>query len=227
MATKTITHWIDGKPYERAPERTGDVWTPATGEVQAKVAFATPAIVDEAVESASRASVSWRSSSLAKRTKILFAYRQLVDRHKADIAKLLTLEHGKVTADAMGEVQRGLEVIEFACGIADLQKGEFSENLSTEVDCYSIRQPLGVVAGITPFNFPAMVPMWMYPLAIATGNTFILKPSERDPSASILCAQLFAQAGLPPGVFNVVHGDKVAVDRILEHPKIQAVSFVG
>jgi malonate-semialdehyde dehydrogenase (acetylating)/methylmalonate-semialdehyde dehydrogenase len=227
MATKTIAHWIDGKLHERTPERTGDVFNPATGEVQAKVAFATPAIVDEAVESAARASASWRSASLAKRMKILFAFRDLVDRHKGEIAKLLTLEHGKVTADAMGEVQRGLEVIEFACGIADLAKGEFSENVSTEVDCYSIRQPLGVVAGITPFNFPAMVPMWMYPIAIACGNTFVLKPSERDPSASILCAQLFAEAGLPPGVFNVVHGDKVAVDRILEHPKIAAVSFVG
>jgi malonate-semialdehyde dehydrogenase (acetylating)/methylmalonate-semialdehyde dehydrogenase len=150
-----------------------------------------------------------------------------VEHHKTDIAKLLTLEHGKVTADALGEVQRGLEVIDFACGIADLSKGEFSENVSTEVDAYSIRQPLGVVAGITPFNFPAMVPMWMYPLAIACGNTFLLKPSERDPSASILCAQLFAQAGLPPGVLNVVHGDKIAVDRILEHPRIAAVSFVG
>ena len=227
MATTQITHWIDGKLYERAPERTGDVYNPATGEVQAKVAFATPAIVDEAVESAARASVAWRSSSLAKRTKILFAFRNLVDQRKADIARCLTLEHGKVTADAMGEVQRGLEVIEFACGIADLAKGEYSENVSTEVDSYSIRQPLGVVAGITPFNFPAMVPMWMYPLAIACGNTFVLKPSERDPSASMLCAQLFADAGLPPGVFNVVHGDKVCVDRLLEHPKIAAVSFVG
>jgi malonate-semialdehyde dehydrogenase (acetylating)/methylmalonate-semialdehyde dehydrogenase len=225
--SKLITHWIDGKSYERAPERAGDVYNPATGAVQAKVAFATPAIVDEAVESAARASATWRTSSIAKRTKILFAFRELVDRHKGEIAKLLTLEHGKVTADAMGEVQRGLEVIEFACGIADLAKGEFSENVSTDVDCYSIRQPLGVVAGITPFNFPAMVPMWMYPLAIACGNTFILKPSERDPSAAILCAQLLAEAGLPPGVFNVVHGDKVAVDRILEHPKISAVSFVG
>jgi malonate-semialdehyde dehydrogenase (acetylating)/methylmalonate-semialdehyde dehydrogenase len=224
---KLINHWIDGKSYEKGAERTGDVFNPATGEVQAKVAFATPAVVDEAVEAAVRASVSWRSSSIAKRTKILFAFRELVDRHKGEIAKLLTLEHGKVTADAMGEVNRGLEVIEFACGVADLAKGEFSENVSTEVDCYSIRQPLGVVAGITPFNFPAMVPMWMYPLAIATGNTFVLKPSERDPSASIFCAQLFAEAGLPPGVFNVVHGDKVAVDRILEHPKISAVSFVG
>ena len=227
MATKLITHWIDGKPDPRAAERTGDVWNPATGEVQAKVAFATPGIVDDAVESAWRAARSWCSSSIAKRSKILFAFRDLVDRHKAELARLLTLEHGKVTADAMGEVQRGLEVIEFACGIADLAKGEFSENVSTEVDCYSIRQPLGVVAGITPFNFPAMVPMWMYPLAIACGNTFVLKPSERDPSAALLCAQLLADAGLPPGVFNVVHGDKVAVDRILEHPKIAAVSFVG
>ncbi|MGE5181853.1 MAG: CoA-acylating methylmalonate-semialdehyde dehydrogenase [Acidobacteriota bacterium] len=224
---KTITHWIDGKPYERTAERTGDVFNPATGEVQAKVAFASPSVVDEAVESAWRASQTWRGSSIAKRQKILFAFRDLVDRNKHEIARLLTLEHGKVTADAMGEVQRGLEVIEFACGIADLGKGEFSENVSTEVDCYSIRQPLGVVAGITPFNFPAMVPMWMYPIAIACGNTFVLKPSERDPSAANYCAQLLADAGLPPGVFNVVHGDKVAVDRILEHPRISAVSFVG
>jgi len=223
----TINHWIDGKPYARAPERSGDVYNPATGAVQAKVAFASPSVVDEAVDAAARAAQTWRSSSLAKRTKILFAFRDLVDRHKGEIAKLLTLEHGKVTADAMGEVQRGLEVIEFACGIADLAKGEFSENVSTDVDCYSIRQPLGVVAGITPFNFPAMVPMWMYPLAIACGNTFVLKPSERGPSASMLCAQLLADAGLPAGVFNVVHGDKAAVDRILEHPKIAAVSFVG
>ncbi|HEY3801607.1 MAG TPA: CoA-acylating methylmalonate-semialdehyde dehydrogenase [Kofleriaceae bacterium] len=223
----TITHWIDGKASTRAPERTGDVFNPATGDVQAKVAFATPAIVDEAVESAWHAAQSWSHTSIAKRTKILFAYRQLVDKHQAELAKLLTLEHGKVTADAMGEVQRGLEVIEFACGIADLAKGEYSENVSTEVDTYSIRQPLGVVAGITPFNFPAMVPMWMYPIAIACGNTFVLKPSERDPSAANLCAQLFADAGLPPGVFNVVHGDKVAVDRLLEHPKVAAISFVG
>jgi malonate-semialdehyde dehydrogenase (acetylating)/methylmalonate-semialdehyde dehydrogenase len=226
MAT-TINHWIDGKLTTRAPERTGDVFNPATGEVQAKVAFATPAVVDEAVDAAARAATTWRSSSIAKRTKILFAFRELVDKHKHELAKLLTLEHGKVTADALGEVQRGLEVIEFACGIADLGKGEYSENVSTEVDAYSIRQPLGVVAGITPFNFPAMVPMWMYPLAIACGNTFVLKPSERDPSAAMLCAKLLADAGLPPGVFNVVHGDKVAVDRILEHPKIAAVSFVG
>jgi malonate-semialdehyde dehydrogenase (acetylating)/methylmalonate-semialdehyde dehydrogenase len=227
MATRIIPHWIDGKTYDRAPERTGDVWNPATGEVQAKVAFATPTVVDEAVEAAWRASQTWRHSSIAKRTKILFAFRELLDKHKVEVAKLLTLEHGKVTADAIGEVSRGLEVVEFACGIADLVKGEHSENVSTEVDSYSIRQPLGVVAGITPFNFPAMVPMWMYPIAIACGNTFVLKPSERDPSAANFCAQLLADAGLPPGVFNVVHGDKVAVDRLLEHPKIAAISFVG
>jgi malonate-semialdehyde dehydrogenase (acetylating)/methylmalonate-semialdehyde dehydrogenase len=224
---KQINHWIDGKHYERAAERTGDVFNPATGEVQAKVAFATPAVVDEAVESAWKASQTWRHASIAKRTKVLFAFRQLVDKHTVELAKLLTLEHGKVTADANGEVQRGLEVIEFACGIADLSKGEFSENVSTEVDTYSIRQPLGVVAGITPFNFPAMVPMWMFPIAIACGNTFILKPSERDPSAANFMAQLLTDAGLPPGVFNVVHGDKVAVDRLLEHPKVAAISFVG
>jgi len=227
MATKMIAHWIDGKPYDRAADRHGDVYNPATGEVQAKVAFASSSVVDEAVESAARAAQSWRSVSLAKRTKVLFAYRQLVDKHQHDIARILTLEHGKVTGDALGEVNRGLEVIEFACGIADLAKGEYSENVSTEVDSYSIRQPLGVVAGITPFNFPAMVPMWMYPIAIACGNTFVLKPSERDPSCSTFCAQLLADAGLPPGVFNVVHGDKVAVDRLLEHPKVAAISFVG
>ncbi len=224
---KTITHWIDGKAYDKTAERHGDVYNPATGEVQAHVALATPALVDEAVESAHKASLTWRSTSIAKRTKILFAFRELMNKHTGDIARLLTLEHGKVTGDAMGEVQRGLEVIEFACGIADLAKGEYSENVSTEVDSYSIRQPLGVVVGITPFNFPAMVPMWMYPLAIACGNTFILKPSERDPSAANFCAQLLADAGLPPGVFTVVHGDKVAVDRLLEHPKVSAISFVG
>ena len=222
-----ITHWIDGKPSDKTAERHGEVYNPATGEVSARVAFASPSLVDEAVESAWKASQTWRSVSIAKRTKIMFAFRQLVDKHQHELAKLLTLEHGKVTADALGEVNRGLEVIEFACGIADLGKGEYSENVSTEVDSYSIRQPLGVVAGITPFNFPAMVPMWMYPIAIACGNTFVLKPSERDPSCANFCAQLLADAGLPPGVFNVVHGDKVAVDRLLEHPKISAISFVG
>jgi len=224
---KTISHWIDGKLYERGAERHGDVFNPATGDVQGKVAFATPSVIDDAVEAAWRASQSWRSISITKRTKILFAFRELVDKHQHELARLVTLEHGKVVGDALGEVNRGLEVIEFACGIADLVKGEYSENVSTEVDAYSIRQPLGVVAGITPFNFPVMVPMWMYPIAIACGNTFVLKPSERDPSASLFCAQLLADAGLPPGVFNIVHGDKVAVDRLLEHPKVAAVSFVG
>src|SRR5512144_800579 len=227
MATKTITHWIDGKPHERAADRHGDVFNPATGEVQAQVAFASPSVVDEAVDAAARAAETWRSVSIAKRTKILFAFRQLVDKHQGELARLLTLEHGKVLSDALGEVARGLEVVEFACGIAELTKGEFSENVSTEVDSYSIRQPLGVVAGITPFNFPAMVPMWMYPIAIACGNTFVLKPSEKDPSAANFCARLFSEAGLPDGVFNVVHGDKVAVDAILDHPEIAAVSFVG
>ncbi|CAN5920951.1 CoA-acylating methylmalonate-semialdehyde dehydrogenase [soil metagenome] len=223
----TINHWIDGKAYEKTAERHGDVYNPATGEVSGKVAMATPSLVDEAVESAWKASQTWRSVSIAKRTKIMFAFRQLVDKNQHELAKLLTLEHGKVTGDALGEVNRGLEVIEFACGIAALAKGEYSENVSTEVDAYSIRQPLGVVAGITPFNFPAMVPMWMYPIAIACGNTFILKPSERDPSCANFCAQLLADAGLPPGVFSVVHGDKVAVDRLLDHPKVAAISFVG
>ncbi|MBE7453099.1 MAG: CoA-acylating methylmalonate-semialdehyde dehydrogenase [Kofleriaceae bacterium] len=224
---ETIPHWIAGKPYDRAAERHGDVYNPATGAVQARVAFATPAVVDDAVAAAAAALPAWRATSLARRTKIMFAFRELVDRRKEDIAALLTREHGKVPSDALGEVNRGLEVIEFACGIADLIKGEYSENVSTEVDSYAIRQPLGVVAGITPFNFPAMVPMWMYPLAIACGNTFVLKPSERDPSAANFCAQLMMEAGLPPGVLNVVHGDKVAVDRLLEHPQVAAVSFVG
>src|SRR5262249_26622270 len=202
--TSTITHWIGGKPYDRRPDRHGDVFNPATGDVQAQVALASPAVVDEAVSSATTAAQTWRTTSLARRSKILFAFREKVDRYKTDIAAILTREHGKVPSDALGEVQRGLEVIEFACGIPDLLKGEFSENVSTDVDVYSIRQPLGVVAGITPFNFPAMVPMWMYPIAIACGNTFILKPSERDPSASSFCAQLMKDAGLPDGVLNVV-----------------------
>jgi malonate-semialdehyde dehydrogenase (acetylating)/methylmalonate-semialdehyde dehydrogenase len=224
---ETVQHWIGGQPFERAAERHGEVFDPATGAVQARVAFASPAEVDEAVAAAAAALPGWRATSLARRTKIMFAFRDLVDRHKEDIAAILTREHGKVPSDALGEVNRGLEVIEFACGIAELIKGEYSENVSTEVDSYAIRQPLGVVAGITPFNFPAMVPMWMYPLAIACGNTFVLKPSERDPSAANYCAELFRRAGLPPGVLNVVHGDKVAVDRLLEHPQVAAISFVG
>ncbi len=222
-----ITHWIDGKPYDGEPGATGPVFDPATGVQTKEVALGSQAVVDQAVDAARGALDDWRDISIAKRTSILFAFRELVDRHSEDLAKLLVAEHGKVINDARGEVQRGLENVEFACGIGQLIKGDFSENVSTNVDSYAIRQSLGVVAGITPFNFPAMVPMWMYPLAIACGNTFVLKPSEKDPSASMLSAELLAEAGLPDGVFNVVNGDKVAVDRILEHPDIAAVSFVG
>jgi malonate-semialdehyde dehydrogenase (acetylating)/methylmalonate-semialdehyde dehydrogenase len=224
---KLIQHWIDGKPHTAAPERTGPVFDPATGHQAAGVALASIQEVDLAIQAAKDALPAWRDTSLAARTRIMFAFRDLVERHSDDLARLLVAEHGKVLSDAGGEIQRGLENIEFACGISQLVKGEMSENVSTKVDSYSLRQPLGVVAGITPFNFPAMVPMWMYPLAIACGNTFVLKPSEKDPSASMLSAELLQQAGLPDGVFNVVHGDKVAVDRLLEHPEVAAVSFVG
>ncbi len=223
----SITHWIAGKPWDGPVNRWGDVYNPARGETSARVAFADAAAVDAAVAAAAEAARSWGRTSLAARARILFAFRELVERRKRELAEILTREHGKVLSDALGEVNRGLEVIEFACGLPHLLKGEFSENVSTDVDSYSIRQPLGVVAGITPFNFPAMVPMWMYPLAIACGNAFILKPSEKDPSAAQFSAELFAEAGLPPGVFSVVHGDKAAVDAILSHPGIQAVSFVG
>jgi malonate-semialdehyde dehydrogenase (acetylating) / methylmalonate-semialdehyde dehydrogenase len=224
---KRITHWIDGKPWGGTSERHGDVHDPATGQVTGQVDFATPAEVDAAVAAASHAFTTWRRASLTKRTSVLFAFRELVARHRDELAALLTAEHGKVHSDALGEVSRGLEVVEFACGIPQLLKGGFSENVSTSVDSYSIRQPLGVVAGITPFNFPAMVPMWMFPIAIACGNTFVLKPSEKDPSASVRLGELWAEAGLPAGVFNVVQGDKVAVDGLLEHPDVKAVSFVG
>jgi malonate-semialdehyde dehydrogenase (acetylating)/methylmalonate-semialdehyde dehydrogenase len=223
----TLAHWINGRFENGKGERKGDVFNPATGEVQKQVPYASVEEVDRAIGAASKALESWRHASIATRTRILFAFRELVNTHKDDLAKMLTLEHGKVFSDAQGEVQRGLEVVEFACGLAHLLKGEISENVSTEVDSYSLRQPVGVVAGITPFNFPAMVPMWMYPLAIACGNTFVLKPSERDPSVTNFTAELLAKAGLPEGVFNVVHGDKVAVDRLLEHPEVGALSFVG
>ncbi len=221
-----VSHWLNGKSAVTDGRR-GPVFNPATGEQTREVSLASVADVDAAVASAKEAWQSWRSVSLARRTRVLFAFRELVERRKDELASLLTSEHGKVHSDALGEVSRGLEVIEFACGIAELSKGEYSENVSTEVDSYSIRQPLGVVAGITPFNFPAMVPMWMYPIAIACGNTFVLKPSEKDPSVTNFCAELLKQAGLPDGVFNIVHGDKVAVDRLLEHPDVQAISFVG
>ncbi len=224
---ETLQHWINGRLVAGSGDRRGDVFNPATGEVQKDVTYASVEDVDAAVATAKKASATWGNASLAQRTRVLFAYRELVNRHKDDIARMLTMEHGKVFSDAQGEVQRGLEVIEFACGLAHLLKGEISENVSTEVDSYSLRQPVGVCAGITPFNFPAMVPMWMYPVAIACGNTFVLKPSERDPSVTNFSAELLQKAGLPDGVFNVVHGDKVAVDRLLEHPDVGAVSFVG
>ena len=224
---KHITHWIGGKPWAGVAERRGEVYNPATGQVSGTVDFATAADVDAAVQAAAQAFTTWGRISLSRRASVLFAFRELVKRHSGEIAALITAEHGKVASDAAGEVARGLEVIEFACGIPHLLKGGFSENVSTGVDSYSLRQPIGVVAGITPFNFPAMVPMWMFPVAIACGNTFVLKPSEKDPSASLLIAQLWAEAGLPDGVFNVVHGDKVAVDALLTHPAVGAVSFVG
>ncbi len=222
-----ITHWINGQPWEGKPARTGPIYNPATGERADEVALAEAADVDEAVAAALAAFDEWRETPVTRRQNVMFAFRELVVANRHDIAKLITAEHGKTHSDALGEVQRGLEVVEFACNITHLIKGEFSEQVSTGVDTFTMRQPLGVVAGITPFNFPAMVPMWMYPLAIASGNTFVLKPSEKDPSPSMLCAELLKEAGLPPGVFNVIHGDKVAVDRILEHPDIAAVSFVG
>jgi malonate-semialdehyde dehydrogenase (acetylating)/methylmalonate-semialdehyde dehydrogenase len=225
--SKHITHWIGGKPWDGEAERHGDVYDPATGRVTGRVDFASPAEVDLAVAAAQDAFTTWRRASLAKRASILFAFRELIHANTKTLAELITAEHGKVAADAAGEVARGLEVVEFACGIPHLLKGGYSENVSTNVDSYSIRQPVGVVAGITPFNFPAMVPMWMFPLAIACGNTFVLKPSEKDPSVSLLIAALWAEAGLPDGVFNVVQGDKVAVDAILAHEGVKAVSFVG
>jgi malonate-semialdehyde dehydrogenase (acetylating)/methylmalonate-semialdehyde dehydrogenase len=224
---KRINHWIGGRSVPGESGRSGPVYNPATGRQTGEVDFASVEEVDRAVQTAKEAFASWRAVSLSRRTDLFFRIRKLVDEHREDIAKILTVEHGKVLSDAKGEVARGLEVIEFCCGIPDLLKGGFSEQASTGVDVYSIRQPLGVVAGITPFNFPAMVPMWMWAPAIACGNTFILKPSEKDPSASIYVAELLQEAGLPDGVFNVVHGDKTAVDAILEHPDIAAVSFVG
>ena len=224
---KTINHWIGGKTWADAPERSAPVYNPATGDQTAEVAMATLVEVDAAVAAARQAFAEWRQVPVTRRQNIMFNYRQILVERRQQMAETLTAEHGKTVADAAGEVQRGLEVVEFACNMAHLSKGEYSEQVSSGVDTYTIRQPLGVVAGITPFNFPAMVPMWMYPIAIAAGNTFVLKPSEKDPSTSQLAAEWLAEAGLPEGVFNVVHGDKVAVDRILEHPDIAAVSFVG
>jgi malonate-semialdehyde dehydrogenase (acetylating)/methylmalonate-semialdehyde dehydrogenase len=224
---RTIDHWINGALVPSASGRTSPVYNPATGEVQAEVGLASITEVDQAVANAKETFATWRLTSLSKRAEIMFKFRQLVDENRAKIADLVSIEHGKVPSDAAGELARGIENIEFACGIPSLLKGGYSEQVSGGVDVYSIKQPLGVVAGITPFNFPAMVPMWMFANAIATGNCFILKPSEKDPSVTLFMAELLAQAGLPAGVFNVVQGDKVSVDRLLEHPDIAAVSFVG
>ncbi|MGA9275606.1 CoA-acylating methylmalonate-semialdehyde dehydrogenase [Ilumatobacter sp.] len=222
-----ISHWIDGKVVESTSGNSAPVFDPATGEQSSAVDLASPAEVDAAVAAAKAAFPAWRSTSLSKRAEVLFRTRELVDANRKEIASLLTAEHGKVLSDSLGEVARGLENIEYACGVPQLIKGEYSEQASTGVDVYSIRQPLGVVAGITPFNFPAMVPMWMFANALACGNTFVLKPSEKDPSVNMFVAELLAQAGLPSGCFNVVQGDKVAVDRILEHDDVAGVSFVG
>ncbi|MFH9420982.1 CoA-acylating methylmalonate-semialdehyde dehydrogenase [Streptomyces sp. NPDC017529] len=224
---KTVNHWIGGKPAEGVSGTFGPVYNPATGAQEKQVAFASVDEVDAAVAAAKEAFRTWGTSSLAKRTAVLFAYRELIDAHRDELAALITAEHGKVHSDALGEVARGLEIVELACGIPQQLRGELSTQVSTRVDVAAIRQSLGVVAGITPFNFPAMVPMWMFPLAIACGNTFVLKPSEKVPSAAYKLAELAAEAGLPDGVLNIVNGDKVAVDRILEHPDVAAVSFVG
>ena len=224
---RQIDHWIAGKATAGTAQRRAPVWNPATGEQQAEVALASRDDVDAAVAAARDAFVEWSQASLSARTRVLFAFRELVNANVGRIAEAITDEHGKVLSDARGEVQRGLEVVEFACGIPQLLKGDFSAQVSTGVDLFSFREPLGVCVGITPFNFPAMVPMWMFPVAIACGNTFVLKPSERDPSASLILAELWAEAGLPEGVFNVLHGDKEAVDGLLDHPDVAAVSFVG
>ena len=223
----TLSHWIGGRADEAAAERYGEVTDPATGEVVSRVPFAAAGDVDRAVAAATEAAHAWGRASLTKRAQVMFAFRELVRRHRDDLARAITREHGKVLDDARGEVTRGLEVVEFACGLGHLLKGEATPQVSGGVDSHSLRMPLGVVAGITPFNFPVMVPLWMAPIALACGNAFILKPSEQDPSPSMLLAELLAEAGLPDGAFSVVHGDREAVQAILAHPGIRGVSFVG
>ena len=223
----TISHWVNGKVLVGTSGRTGVIWNQATGEQAAAVDLASVAEVDHAVAVARAAFPAWRATNLSRRAEVMFHMRELISANRKEIASLLSAEHGKVLSDALGEVARGLENVEFACGIPNLLKGGYSEQASTGVDVYSIKQPLGVVAGITPFNFPAMVPMWMFANALACGNTFVLKPSEKDPSTSMFVAELLKQAGLPDGTFNIINGDKVAVDRLLSHPDVQAISFVG
>jgi len=226
-AVTRISHWIGGRRVEGASGRTGPVFNPATGRQTGAVDFASAEEVDAAVQAAKEAFPAWRATSLARRAELFFRIRELLHERRDALAEILVREHGKVFSDALGEVTRGLEVVEFCCGLPSLLKSEYSEQASTGIDVYSIRQPLGVVAGITPFNFPVMVPMWMWAPALACGNTFVLKPSEKDPTASLWTAELLQEAGVPDGVFNVVMGDKVAVDAVLEHPEIAAVSFVG
>jgi malonate-semialdehyde dehydrogenase (acetylating)/methylmalonate-semialdehyde dehydrogenase len=224
---QTIAHWVDGKGFAGTSVASAPVTNPATGVVTGQVALANVADVRTAIDSATAAFPAWRDASLARRTQVLFGFRELLNERKEELARLITAEHGKVLSDALGEVTRGLEIVEFACGIPHLIKGGYTENASTKVDIFSIRQPLGPVAVISPFNFPAMVPMWFFPVAIAAGNTVVLKPSEKDPSSALWMAELWHEAGLPTGVFNVVQGDKVAVDELLDNPGIKAVSFVG
>jgi malonate-semialdehyde dehydrogenase (acetylating) / methylmalonate-semialdehyde dehydrogenase len=224
---RQVDHWIAGRSVPSGSGRRGPVFDPATGQVQAEVGLASTAEVDTVVQAALEAFAPWRATSLSARAEVLFAFRQLLRDHVDELADLITAEHGKVHSDAVGEVSRGLENVEFACGLPQLLKGEFSQQASTGVDVHSARQPLGLVAGVTPFNFPAMVPLWMLANAIACGNTFVLKPSEKDPSPSLLLADLLQRAGLPDGVMNVVHGDQEAVVALLDHPKVAAVSFVG
>ncbi|HEV2160786.1 MAG TPA: aldehyde dehydrogenase family protein, partial [Stellaceae bacterium] len=222
-----IGHFVGGKPVGNGHGRFADVFNPATGEISGRVALATAAEIDAAVQSAKAAFPGWARTTPMARARILFKFKELLEKRRDELARMIGAEHGKVLGDATGEVTRGIEVVEFACGIPHLLKGEFSENVGTNVDCYSIRQPLGVCAGITPFNFPAMVPMWMYPFAIACGNTFVLKPSEKVPLTPTRIVELLSHAGVPPGVMNLVHGDKKAVDALLHHPLVKAVSFVG
>ncbi|MBV8142088.1 MAG: aldehyde dehydrogenase family protein, partial [Verrucomicrobia bacterium] len=222
-----VHHYLNGQFYAGTSRRLAEVYNPASGQISGRVAFATKEEADQAVAAATEAFPGWSALPAVRRARILFRFRESVEKEKNRLALLISAEHGKVLEDAKGELVRGLEVVEFACGIPQLLKGEFSEQVSTDVDSCAFRQPLGVVAGITPFNFPAMVPMWMFPIALACGNTFILKPSEKDPSVSVELAQLLSDAGLPDGVFNVLHGDKETVDALLKHSGIQAVSFVG
>jgi malonate-semialdehyde dehydrogenase (acetylating)/methylmalonate-semialdehyde dehydrogenase len=224
---KELTHFVNGSDVRGNSDRFGDVYNPALGEITGRVPFATEAEVGTAIDAAHKALPSWAATPPLKRARVMFKFKELIERDMDKLAAILTSEHGKVLSDAKGEVIRGLEVAEFACGIPQLLKGEYTEQIGTGIDSYSVRQPLGVCAGITPFNFPVMVPMWMFPISIACGNTFVLKPSERDPSASIYLANLLTEAGLPDGVFNVVHGDKVAVDTLLKDPRVSAISFVG